>query len=47
LPTVTIQTSAGEEYFLFGEDAEAELNAIPEWLDVSDENYFLAVSQNW
>ena len=48
LPTISIKTSAGEEYFFQGEEAEDMLKEY-ETLDLSCsiEQWLLAVSQSW
>ena len=50
METITITTSAGEEYFFQGEEAEnliAVYVAAEDWISCSIEEYFLAIVQNW
>ena len=50
METIAITTSAGEEYFFQGEEAEnliAAYVSAESWISCSIEEYFLAIVQNW
>lgn len=48
LPYVAIENKIwGDDYFFQGEEAEELLNNIPEYLDVTDEEYLVYIAQGW
>ena len=45
LSYVDVVLSDGSTYFFQGEEAEALIAEVPEWID--EEDYILAIAQNW
>ncbi len=45
IPYVAIEFPNGDEYFFQGEEADNLLNEVPE--NINEEDYLLAIAQNW
>jgi hypothetical protein len=46
-PTIAINLSTGAEYYFQGEEASKMLEEIPEGVNISAEDYLLALSLGW